>query len=142
MKNKIYEFDMVIYPYPLLVTKLVDGKEIMDRFYRVKDSHTLVDFEDDDVKLAGTVVARTCIVVDKIKNRMCFLVLLSSDKLSVGTMTHEAGHVSTFLGAWLGFQTRNPENDEPYAYIDEFVTDCIYQTCRHHPEKMNGQLLE
>lgn len=140
MKSKLFEFDMVIYPFPVLVSKDFDWKELEENFWIVTGENTCEDFNG---KLEPTAVmcAHTCEVVAKSDEHMYYMILLyRTEDVSVGTMAHEAGHVSTFLGHRLGFQERNFENDEPYAYLDQFVANCIDCVIKDNPKEMNGKL--
>lgn len=140
MKSKLFEFDMVIYPFPVLVSKDFDWKELEENFWIVTDENTCEDFNG---RLEPTAVkcAHTCEVVAKSDEQMYYMILLyRTEDIGVGTAAHEAGHVSTFLGHRLGFEDRNFKNDEPYAYVDQFVANCINSVMKDEPKEMNGKL--
>lgn len=140
MKSKLFKFDMVIYPFPVLVSKSFDWKELEENFWVVTGKNTCEDF-NGGLEPTATRCAHTCEVVSKSDEHMYYLILLYiPDSVTAGTMAHEAGHVSTFLGDRLGFQDRNFKNDEPYAYLDQFVADCIDSVMRDNVKKMNGKL--
>jgi len=140
MKSKLFEFEMVLYPFPLLVSKDFDWKEIEDNFYVVTGQNTCEEF-NESLKPIATRCAHTAEVVDKESGKMYYIILLYEvDMITTGTLAHEAGHVSTFLGHRLGFEDRNWKNDEPYAYVDQFVADCIDSVLKDKPKEMKGKL--
>ena len=142
MKSKLFEFKMVLYPFPLLVSKDFDWKEIEDNFYYVTGENTCEEF-NESLKPIATRCAHTAEVVNKETGMMYYMTLIYEvDMATVGTFAHEAGHISTFLGHRLGFQERNFTNDEPYAYIDQFVADCIDSVMKDEPKRMDGRLFK
>ena len=83
MKTKIYEFDPVIYPFPLMVCKYIPGvtsTEIADRFYKVIDRKTMRPFDDDELMAFPTLTAKTLCVVDKETEYMKYLIILYRPK--------------------------------------------------------------
>ena len=142
IKSKIFEFDPVVYPYTLLVTKNFDWKELEDRFYQVVDKRRVVPF-DENLRPSPTTYAKSVIVLDKITEMLYLMILLyPGRKITVGTIAHESGHITTFLGDWLGFPNRTPENDEPFAYYEEFVADCVDSVLKNKPDKKHGKVFE
>lgn len=142
MKSKIYAFDSVLYPFPLLVTRDFDIDELRSEFY-VALNQTDVAEATDEFNRTPCSTARTVTVVRKSNNKVYYMVMLFRPKqTSVGVMAHEATHVCTSLGYWLGFGELTPNNDEPQAYYVGWVTDCINSVLSHHPETMKGALLE
>lgn len=140
MKSKLFEFDMVIYPFPVLVSKDFDWKEIEENFWITTGENTCEDF-NGSLKPTAVRCAHTCEVVAKGDEHMYYMILLyRPDSVGAGTMAHEAGHVSTMLGDRLGFENRNMRNDEPYAYIDQFVANCIDGVIKGKPKEINGKL--
>ena len=140
MKSKIYKFDPVIYPFKLLVTKDFDSKELQDMFYCI-DDETEELIEDSKVFWPATrTVARTIQVTDK---KSCdstyFLILLCYPKMiGVGNIAHEAIHVVNMVAEWLGFLPKKASEDEPCAYLEQWLSNCVERTLKGHPEHMNG----
>lgn len=140
MKSKIYQFDPVIYPFKLLVTKDFDSQELQDMFYCI-DDETEELIEDSKVFWPeARTVARTIQVTDKKHQaNTCFLILLCHPKLiGTGTIAHEAYHVVNFVAEWLGFLPKKSNEDEPQAYLIQWVSNCIERTLKGHPEDMGG----
>lgn len=140
MKSKIYKFDPVIYPFKLLVTKDFDSQELQDMFYCI-DDETEELIEDSKVFWPGTrTIARTIQVTDK-KHRgnTYFIILLCHPKvICTGTIAHEAYHVVSFVSEWLGFLPKKASEDEPCAYLEQWLANCIERTLKGHPEYMDG----
>jgi len=64
------------------------------------------------------------------KNSESFVLILNfhnkSCKMKHGVITHEAVHISSFIAESRGFQP-DFNNDEPVAYLAEFVTNEVYK---------------
>jgi len=140
MKSKIYKFDPVIYPFKLLVTKDFDSQELQDTFYCI-DDETEELVEDPKVFWpAKRTVARTIQVTDKKScAHTCYLILLCKPKvIGAGTIAHEAYHVVSFVSEWLGFMPKKASEDEPCAYLEQWITNCIERTLKGYPKQMDG----
>lgn len=145
MKTKIYEFDPVVYPFPLLVCKYIPGStasEIAARYNQVLDRKTAQTFSDTDLMGTPTLTAKTVCVIDKETEEMKYLIILyRPKKIRWGVVAHESLHVLTMLGDWLGFEPPKVLNDEPHAYFVGWVANCIGSIIDGHPETMKGKLL-
>ena len=138
MKSVIYSFDPVIYPFKLLVTKEFDSKELSEMFYCVDENENLDDAPDEFVPNRRT-IARTLEVADKENCQTYMLILLCKPKLiGQGTISHESYHVINIVAEWLGFLPKKSSEDEPMAYLIQWVSNCIEQTLKGHPERMEG----
>ena len=141
MKTKFYEFDPVIYPFPLLVCKYVSGHtpdDIASTFNGVVDEHT-VQAIDDGFRPNPTSIAKTACVVSKKSGEMYYLVILYRPRrCSFGVVTHESLHVMTMLFDWLGIKPPTLSEDEPHAYFSQWVANCIGSILEGHPEMMKG----
>ncbi len=147
MKTKLFEFDPVVYPFPLLVCKYVPGvtaKELSERFNQVIDRRTIQVLTEDDLRAFPTLTAKTVCVTDKVTDEMKYLVILyRPKKIRWGVVSHEALHVLDFLADWLGFKAPVVCDDEPHAYFIEWVANCIGSVIDGYPEKMmKGKLLK
>lgn len=144
MKTKIWKFDPVIYPFPLLVCKYIPGitdKELKEKFYVIGDKDEPKEATDEDFKGRPTTCARTIQVIDKSDNAVSILIILfNPDFVGDGTKAHEAFHFATMMGDWLGFPKIDFENDEPYAYIIQWVANCMGSVLRDTPKQMKGEL--
>lgn len=140
MKSKIYKFDPVIYPFKLLVTKDFDSQELQDMFYCIDDETEDVIDDGKSFFPARRTVARTIQVIDKSAcSNTYFLILLCKPKvIGVGTIAHEAYHVVSFVLEWLGFLPKKAGEDEPCAYLEQWLANCIERTLKNHPEQMGG----
>lgn len=100
MKSVIYEFDPVIYPFKLLVSKDFDTKELGDMYYCVDDEENLIDSPGEFIPNRRT-IARTIQCAPKDGSETFYLVLLYRPKvIGVGTMSHESLHIANFVGEW------------------------------------------
>ena len=142
MKSTIYEFDAVIYPFKLLVTKDFEPKELSDNFYVVNDRDELEDAPNEFVPSRRT-IARTLQVADKKECHSSMLILLCHPKvIGQGTISHESFHVVNIVSEWLGFFPKNAMEDEPGAYLIQWVSNCIDSVLRNRPDGMKGVKLE
>ena len=142
MKSTIYEFDAVIYPFKLLVTKDFEPKELSDNFYVVNDRDELEDAPNEFVPSRRT-IARTLQVADKKECHTSMLILLCHPKvIGQGTISHESFHVVNIVSEWLGFFPKNAMEDEPGAYLIQWVSNCIDSVLRNKPDGMKGVKVE
>ena len=142
MKSVIYEFAPVIYPFKLLVSKDFDAKELGGMYYCIDDKENLVDAPDEFIPDRRT-VARTIPCAPKDGSETYYLVMLCRPKvIGVGTLAHESLHIANFVGEWLGFLPKKADEDEPQAYLVQWLSNCIDSALRGHPEKMKGVKVE
>lgn len=142
MKSVIYEFDPVIYPFKLLVSKNFDTEELGKMFYCVDDDENLIDSPEEFVPQRRT-IARTIECAPKDGSETCYLVLLYHPKvIGLGTVAHESLHIANFVGEWLGFLPKKANEDEPQAYLVQWLSNCIDMVLKGHPEKMKGVKVE
>lgn len=142
MKSTIYEFDAVIYPFKLLVTKDFEPKELSDNFYVVNDNDELEDAPKEFVPNRRT-IARTLQVADKKECHTSMLILLCHPKvIGQGTVSHESFHVVNIVSEWLGFLPKSAMDDEPGAYLIQWVSNCIDSVLRNRPDGMKGVKVE
>lgn len=142
MKSTIYEFDAVIYPFKLLVTKDFVPKELSDKFYVVNDNDELEDAPNEFVPSRRT-IARTLQVADKKEFHTSMLILLCHPKvIGQGTISHESFHVVNIVSEWLGFFPKSAMEDEPGAYLIQWVSNCIDSVLRNRPDGMKGVKVE
>ena len=146
MKSVIYEFDPVIYPFPLLVCKYIPGvtaAEIAGKFNKVLDRKSMACFDEDELMATPTLKARTLCIVDKESEEMKYLIVLYRPKaIRWGIVAHEALHVVTMICDWLGIPPPEQSNDEPHAYLIQWVANCIGSVLKGHPEIMKGVKVE
>ena len=143
MKTKFFEFDPVIYPFPLIVCKYIENAtadEIADKFLNVADKRTAHQITDE-YRPTPTQTAMTSLVIDKRTDQMYFLTVLFKPKIiRYGVIAHESLHIATLLGDWLGFEPPTNQNDEPRAYIVGWAANCIGSVLDGRPDMMKGKL--
>lgn len=141
MGSKIYEFDPVLYPFPIRVTKDFEIDELKKTYMALDSSDNEVPVTDEfDVQ--ETTVARVVTVVDSMSGKMCYIVLLCKpDNIGAGNAAHEAVHLANAYLQYLGFGSPAAYNDEPYAYFVQWVTNCIWSVLVDRAEEMKGSLL-
>ena len=141
MKSVIYEFDPVIYPFPLLITKDCDPEDLRTRFHLILDRKNCTEIENqfDPDLYTG---AKTGMLVRKDSDRMYYMInILQPDTIDIGELVHEVFHVNTFNSWWLNFDPPQPGADEPQAYFCGWVARCVDSVLKDNPEKMKGKLL-
>lgn len=142
MKSKIYEFDPVIYPFPIHITKDFDEEELTAK-YKVLDASGEEVPITDELEHDDRTVARVINVVDAESGNMYYLVLLfRPDVIGAGNAAHESVHLANAYLQYLGFGGPAAYNDEPYAYFVQWVTNCIWSVLVGETDKMKGNLLE
>ena len=140
MKSKIYEFNPAIYPFKLLVTKEFDSKELGDMFYVVNEDKELCESYEVFTPASRT-TARTIEVSDKNEHDTYIMVILCHPKnIGVGIISHESLHVSNIVAEWLGFLPEKAMEDEPVAYLSEWVAKCINSVLKGTSNIMQGRL--
>lgn len=139
MKTKIYEFDPVIYPFKLHVSKEFDV-ELLKKTYNALDAENNPTPITDEFTVKDTTTARTIELLYKKDGQDIwgYLVLLYKDNFTAGQIAHEAVHVANMYLQQLGFSTPAAYNDEPYAYFVQWVTDCIDSVLIDKTEIMKG----
>lgn len=142
MKSKIYEFDPVLYPFPIHVTKDFDVEEL-------KSIYNVLDTSDNEVPITdefdaqSTTNARVVNVVDAQSGQLYYLVLLFRPKnIGAGCSAHEAVHIANAYLQYLGFHSPTAYNDEPYAYFVQWATNCIWSVLIDKTNGMKGKLLD
>lgn len=142
IRSKLYEFDPVIYPFKLLVSKDFEPKELGEMFYCIDDNENLIDSPEEFVPARRT-IARTIQCAPKDGSKTCYLVLLCKPKLiEAGVISHESIHIANFVGEWLGFLPKKANEDEPQAYLVQWISNCIASVKQGHPEWMKGGYYE
>lgn len=140
MKSIIYEFNPVLYPFPIHVTKDFDVEELKG-IYKALDSEEKEVPITDEFDAQETTVARVVNVVAVESGKMYYLVLLfRPNVIGAGNAAHEAVHLANAYLQYLGFSSPAAYNDEPYAYFVQWVTNCIWSVLVDEPEKMKGVL--
>lgn len=122
MKNIIiHEFDPLIYPRKIWILKGCNEKFIKENFTERLGEEIIFENRDGNES--------ACTVYPNVKlkqnSKYGYLVYIQSH-LPVGSIAHEATHVATELFNEIG-AIHTPDNQEPFAYLVGWITDCIYQ---------------
>lgn len=142
MKSKIYEFDPMIYPFPIHITKDFDVEELKKKYKAVNASDEEVTITDEFDHTSDT-TARVINVADAESGKMYYLVVLFRPQdVGAGISAHEAVHIANAYLQYLGFSCPSAYNDEPYAYFVQWVTNCIWSVLVDEEDKMKGKLIE
>ena len=140
MKSNIYEFNPVLYPFSIHVTKDFD-KEELKRIYKTLNASDQEVPITDEFDAQDTTVARVVNVIDEKSGKMYYLVLCyRPDVIGAGNAAHEAVHLANAYLQYLGFSSPAAYNDEPYAYFVQWVTNCIWSVLVDKTEDMKGIL--
>lgn len=106
------------------------------------DKKTKAISSSNDFKPLPTTVARSVPVIDKKNEHLFFLIILYRPKLtSYGIISHESLHISNFIADILGF-SKSFDNDEPQAYLIQWIANCASSVLNNNPQKMNGVFYE
>lgn len=142
MKSKIYKFNPVIYPFPLLVTKDFDKEEIKARYNAMSSNGEEVDISES-LEASEDTTARVVNIANKESGSMGYLVLLyRPNDTGAGILGHEALHIANAYLQYLGFSKANAYDDEPYAYFVQWLINCMWSVLIDEPDKMNGVLIQ
>ena len=141
MKSVIYEFDPVIYPFPLLVTKRFDVEELKEKYRSVNAENKIVPITDE-LDTDGTVTARLLNLVDNDEKMYYALILFRPKAIGRGICTHEAVHCADAYLQYLGNSPAKAYDDEAYAYFAGWVSNCMWSVLVNDPEKMKGVTVE
>lgn len=140
MKSKIYEFDPVLYPFPIHVTKEFDVEELKRIYKTLNESDEEVPITDE-FDASETTTARFIYVTGAESGNIYYLILLCRPNvIGAGNAAHEAVHLANAYLQYLGFGSPAAYNDEPYAYFVQWVTNCIWSVLVDKTEDMKGDL--
>ena len=127
--NTVYSFDVyvVLNPY----------KDGLDKLFKWAESDNIKSEENDSSiydEKNKKYSAYSCIgVIDKSNGRRCFVVIINSlgtDELfDINTFSHEAFHITMDLLDACDMQY-SEDNCEAYAYLQGYITECIYKTAK------------
>ena len=127
--NTVYSFDVyvVLNPYKDELDKLFKWSE-SDNIKSEKNDNSIYDEKNKKYS------AYSCIgVIDKSNGRRCFVVIINSvgtDELyDINTVSHEAFHITMELLGACDMQY-SEDNCEAYAYLQGYITECIYKTAK------------
>lgn len=127
--NTVYSFDVyvVLNPSKYELDKLFKWSE-SDNIKSEKNDNSIYDEKNKKYS------AYSCIgVIDKSNGRRCFVVIINNigtDELyDINTVSHEAFHITMELLDACDMQY-SEDNCEAYAYLQGYITECIYKTAK------------
>lgn len=142
MKSAIYEFDPVIYPIRLWVSKKPNVEFVSSLFYPCNnDGEVVADF-DGAFSGIGVSMSTVLVVLKKSSQRGCLVAILWPNVCGAGVCSHEALHFVAYVAGDLGIKLGDFEYSEPLAYLEQWATNCIWSVLTGHPEKMKGVKVE
>ena len=122
MANDIHYFHAHVYPRRLFVVRGKDKARVVNAAFTTSSGNEL-EVGEQEKKSAGACTWKK--VMLKEKGWLGALVWIVSDS-SPASLAHEAVHVTNAWFEELGVDT-GYEHDEHYAYMVQWVTDCLWQ---------------
>ena len=127
--NTVYSFDVYVVLNP--------SKDELDKLFKWSESDNIKSEENDSSiydEKNKKYSAYSCIgVIDKSNGRRCFVVIINNigtDELyDINTVSHEAFHITMELLNACDIQY-SEDNCEAYAYLQGYITECIYKTAK------------
>ena len=127
--NTVYSFDVYVVLNP--------SKDELDKLFKWSESDNIKSEENDSSiydEKNKKYSAYSCIgVIDKSNGRRCFVVIINNigtDELyDINTVSHEAFHITMELLNACDMQY-SEDNCEAYAYLQGYITECIYKTAK------------
>lgn len=127
--NTVYSFDVYVVLNP--------SKDELDKLFKWSESDNIKSEKNDSSiydEKNKKYSAYSCIgVIDKSNGRRCFVVIINnigSDELyDINTVSHEAFHITMELLNACDIQY-SEDNCEAYAYLQGYITECIYKTAK------------
>lgn len=119
-RNELYTYNPQIYPRKLWIVKTNDFKVLNELFC----------YSDGSPLIASYVPAKATVmsVMEK-ESGLLGSLLWIEDNLTIGDMAHEAFHIAANIFGDVG-GIIDVENQEPFAYLVGWATNCIYKTIR------------
>ena len=121
IKNKIYEFDLQIYPRKLWVLYNPSYHTIAENFLQDGKPMEFEQYED----LKNTSKGFTSCVIRK-EDSECGVIISFFKKPDISTICHESVHFADCVYEELGMVSQNfSQGNEPYAYLAGWASGCI-----------------
>lgn len=127
--NTVYSFDVYVVLNP--------SKDELDKLFKWAEIDNIKSEENDSSiydEKNKKYSAYSCIgVIDKSNGRRCFVVIINSlgtdEMFDINTFSHEAFHITMDLLDACDMQY-SEDNCEAYAYLQGYITECIYKTAK------------
>lgn len=119
----VHEFDPVIYPRKVWITK-GSSKDIISK---IKENYRTP--EDEYLSDDGVDTSKACVwsVMENNDAKRLGVLILLVENVTVGVAAHEAIHAANCICRDCNIHY-DCDNDEHYAYLVQFITDSIWQT--------------
>lgn len=127
-KYKIHEFDPVIYPFRLWVTKEFLAQSIKESFYELNEKGHMVEFSFEEI--IGSIAATAPVVDKSTYQKGCLVILKRPKDVGVGVISHEATHVVDWVCDTFGLSGFSFDDGEARAYLVQWVANCIEEVRR------------
>ena len=124
-KDRVVEFDPIIYPTRLWVALAPSFKTLEKEFDFLDDNDEVTDAREEYENHKYAIATTFAVVQKKTLWKGCLVVVWKKSDFSVGTCAHEATHVYDWLDNELGLNCQHYDNDEPKAYYVDWVADSI-----------------
>lgn len=139
MKSVFYEFDPVLYPCTILVSKIFNPSELDGQFWVINTDNECVEPLNDVFHLPVRCMARTIEVCSKTSGMRYVMVLLNHpEQIGNGILAHEAYHAANMIAEGLGFFPEKMTQDEPCAYLIQWIANCLGSVLENKPAMMKG----
>ena len=127
--NTVYSFDVYVVLNP--------SKDELDKLFKWSESDNIKSEKNDSSiydEKNKKYSAYSCIgVIDKSNGRRCFVVIINNigkdEMYDINTASHEAFHITMELLNACDIQY-SEDNCEAYAYLQGYITECIYKTAK------------
>lgn len=129
--SKIHEYDPVVYPIRLWVTKHADKNEIGETFYFLDENGEVVDDWEKQIDGTPNSIATTTLVTHKESLwKGCLVCLHRPKQIASGVIAHESTHVTDWLCDQLGIDGYSFLGGEARAYFAQWTANCIEETLK------------
>ena len=131
MKDRLYEFDPVIYPTRLWVSICPSFDKLDKQFYFLNEDGEVVDNARDEFNKHMSAVATTFSVAHRKSGwKGCFVVIWRRKECGAGICAHEATHVVDWISDELGIGGYSFLDGEARAYLAQWVANNIDKVLR------------
>jgi hypothetical protein len=121
VKTQIHQFNPVIYPVKLWITKTHD-------FLSIKNKFSEINGDDINFSVRDSLNAMTYnrVILSRKTNEYGILITIKSN-ISTNVIAHEATHAARFIWDWINESSTGIEAD---AYLVGWIAECIEKVKR------------
>lgn len=136
MESKIYCFNPAIYPTRLYVAINPTFEQVDEQFYFLDENNEVIDEARNDFEISSNAIATTFVVAHKLSHwKGCLVAIWRRKECGSGVCAHEATHVCDWMDRELGLNCHEFDNDEPRAYLVQWIANCIDKVLRGKAEE-------